>query len=258
MNEPIIFNYKKSEPFKDLRLFVVKPKMLSAARPALIFFHGAGFSNNKVNTSQFQQHALHFSSHGIVCILAEYRPLEVEGLFSPIESLKNAKSAIRWVREHSRQLGIDTHKIIAAGASAGGYLSLCSAMIDEFNDPMDNLHISTKPNALIIFNGGVNSNLLLDLFPDLRESLLDSSPIEKVRSNLPPSIFFHGTEDKNIPIDDVLDFISRIKSRGNQSKIVSFDGLGHGFFNYGNHDNKPYEKTLRDIEGFLRAIDFWG
>lgn len=257
MKEPLIFHYKGSEPYQSLKLFVIKPNKPSLNRTAIIFFHGAGFTNNKVTPSQFQQHALHFSSLGFVSILAEYRPLEVEGLFSPIESLKNTKSVIRWIRNNSKDLGINPNKIIAAGASAGGYLSLCSAMIDQFNNSMDNVHISSQPNALIIFNGGVNSNILIDLFPELKESLLVASPVERVKAKLPPSLFFHGTDDKNIPIEDVIDFTGRMRSHGNKSKLISYEGLGHGFFNYGNLDNKPYEKTIRDSEEFLKEIDFF-
>ncbi|AZS16605.1 alpha/beta hydrolase [Paenibacillus lutimineralis] len=230
----------------------------SESHPAMIFYHGAGFTNNKVNTSQFQHHAAHFASLGITTVLAEYRPLEIEGLFSPIESLKNAKSVIRWTRQNSRDLGINPNKIITVGASAGGYLCLCAAMIDQFNDPMDNLYISSKPNAMILFNGGVDSKLLADLFPDLKEPLLSASPIKEVKEGLPPSLFFHGTEDKNIPIEDVSNFIDRMTERGNNSKLISFEGLGHGFFNYGNMDNEPYEKTLKETEEFLRQIDFLG
>lgn len=255
MGNPIIVNYKYSKPYKNLRLFIYKPELPYVNRPAMLFFHGAGFSHNKVNTSQFQQHALHFSSLGLVSILAEYRPLDIEGKFSPIESLKNAKSAIRWVRENSKILGIDADKIIAVGASAGGYLSLCLATIEQFNDINDNLNVSSQPNALILFNGGVNSRVLIDLFPEIKESLVLASPSDQLRTNLPPSLFFHGTEDKNIPIEEIIDFTNRMTLLGNKSILKSFEGLGHGFFNYGNLDNRPYLETINDSELFLREID---
>ncbi len=258
MEDAIIIEYKKSEPYNNLRLYIDKNIKPNDSRPAMIFFHGAGFTNNKVNTSQFQHHASHFSSLGLTTILAEYRPLEIEGLFSPIESLKNAKSVIRWTRENSKKLGINPSKIIAVGASAGGYLCLCSAMIEQFNDPMDNVLVSSKPNAMIILNGGVNSNLLIDLFPELKEPLLVASPVEVVKEGLPPSLFFHGTDDKNIPIENVIDFTDGMQTVGNISKLISFEGLGHGFFNYGNMDNKPYEKILKDTEEFLREINILG
>lgn len=257
MEEVLVLTYKKSEVYNNLRLYVRKPKLPKSDASCIIFFHGAGFSNNKVTAGQFQHHAAHFSSLGILTIRAEYRPLELEGLFSPIESLKNAKSAIRWVRENSELLGIDRNKVIAAGASAGGYLCLCTAMISGFNDPADNLFTDPAPNAMIVFNGGVNSEALIDLFPNEKEQLIQASPIEVVREGLPPSLFFHGAEDRNIPYEDVKSFNNKMKSKGNFSRLIKFEGLGHGFFNYGNYDNEPYQKTLLDTEEFLREVNFW-
>lgn len=256
LEDPLIFCYKKSEPYQNLKLYITRPKIPSIHCPAIIFFHGAGFTNNKVTPRQFQQHALHFASLGMVTILAEYRPLEVEGRFSPMDSIMNAKSAIRWTRENARDLGVHPNKVVAAGASAGGYLCLCAAMIDQCNDPGDNERISAQPDALIIFNGGVDTKMLIDLFPALEEPLLAASPVTKVKANLPPSLFFHGTDDVNIPIQEVIDFTSNMVDHGNLSILVPFEGLGHGFFNYGNMDNQPYLQTIREMEKFLKGMDF--
>lgn len=258
MIESLTYYYKKSVPYNDLKLFVMKPENPKHHCTAMVFFHGAGFTGNKVTPSQFKPHALHFLSLGMVCILVEYRPSALEGLFSPIESLMNAKSAIRWIRGHYSELGIDPNRIISVGASAGGYLSLCTAMVEPFNDPMDEITISPRPDALIIFNGGVNAKLLLNLFPELEEPLSIASPVERVRAGLPPSLFFHGTEDQNIPIEDVIDFTSKMRMQGNNSELIPFEGAGHGFFNYDNLDHKPYEKTIVDSEYFLKRIGFLG
>ncbi|MEK5476124.1 alpha/beta hydrolase [Paenibacillus sp. FSL R5-0407] len=225
-------------------------------RPVVIFYHGAGFSNNKVNAPQFQHLAAHFTSLGMVSISAEYRLLEKEGLFSPIESLINAKSAIRWVREKADELGIDPNKVIAAGASAGGYLCLCCAQIEHFNDPNDDVQISSVPDAMIIFNGGVNSKPLIDLFPELADELLISLPIYHIKEGLPPSLLFHGTNDLNIPLQDIIAFTDTSKRIGNSIKLVTFEGMGHGFFNFGAHDNIPYHRTLLEMETFLKDLDF--
>ncbi|GIP26115.1 hypothetical protein J23TS9_12450 [Paenibacillus sp. J23TS9] len=131
-------------------------------------------------------------------------------------------------------------------------------MIEQFNNQQDNMLVSPEPNAMIIFNGGVNSDLLINLFSDIKEQLLLACPTEAVRGGLPPSLFFHGTEDRNIPIEDVIDFTSKMRSKGNISRLITFEGLGHGFFNYGNLNNEPYNKTLKDTEIFLREIDIQG
>jgi len=227
-------------------------------KPAIVFFHGAGFSNNRVNPSQFQHHANYFSSLGMVSICVQYRPSAQEGLFSPIESITNAKSSIRWIRTNADILGIDPSKIVVCGASAGGYLSLCCAMIPGFDDIRDDLSIDCKPNALVVFNGGVDSELLIQLFPDLHMDLLNANPIAVIKSNLPPSLFFHGTDDHNIPIDKIADFVERMLQNGNSCDLEVYEGMGHGFFNYGNHGNIPYLRTLEKTKDFLEEHRFLG
>jgi len=155
-------------------------------------------------------------------------------------------------------LGIDPNKIVACGASAGGYLSLCCAMIPGFDDYSDDLDIDCKPNALVIFNGGVDSELLIQLFPDLYMDLLIANPIDAVKSNLPPSIFFHGTDDQNIPIRRITNFVERLRLNGNECKLEVFEGMGHGFFNYGNHGNIPYLRTVEQTKCFLEDYCIFG
>jgi acetyl esterase len=242
-----------------LRLFVFdQSHQDKRLKPALIFLHGAGFSHNKVNPSQFQHHANYFSSLGIISICVEYRPSFLDGLYSPIDSISNAKSAIRWVRQNADILGIDPTKVVACGASAGGYLSLCCAMIHGFDDINDDLSIECSPNALVIFNGGVDSKVLIELFPGLSLDLVNANPIDAIKSALPPSIFFHGTDDKNIPIGRIEQFIEKMRSHGNQINLEVFEGMGHGFFNYGNHENIPYLRTVEQTKNFLEKQDLLG
>lgn len=246
--------YKKSAIYPDLKLHISFPENNRKDKAVIVFFHGAGFSTNKVTAAQFYHHAEHFAAKGFVTVCAEYRPLTVEGLFSPIESLKNAKSSIRWIREHAKTLGVNPNKLIAAGASAGGYLSLCCGTVEDFNDSSDNLAISSKPSAVVLFNGGVNSDVLISMFPELQKELPLASPVRYLKEGLPPCLFFHGTEDQNIPITDIINFHQAYLQKGNVSKLVTFEGMGHGFFNYGNYENKPYLKTLQEMESFLGCL----
>jgi acetyl esterase len=140
---------------------------------------------------------------------------------------------------------------VVAGASAGGYLCLCSAMIEKIDDIRDDLSISCIPNAIVVFNGGIDTDLLTQLFPALSDELTNASPINCVRKDLPPSIFFHGMDDANITHEAVKGFVTSMKLLGNETKLVSFEGMGHGFFNYGSHENQPFRKTLEETESFL-------
>jgi acetyl esterase/lipase len=84
----------------------------SKPAPAMVFFFGGGWNSGTVK--QFEPHAKYFIQRGITCILVDYRVKE-KHKSTPFESLKDAKSAIRYIRAHATDLHIDSSKIIASG-----------------------------------------------------------------------------------------------------------------------------------------------
>ena len=101
--------------------------------PGLILFHGGNWVGGSL--AQFRIACAYFASRGLVCATAEYQMLSKEeaAKLPPGETRKrvcvtDAKSAIRWVRSHADEWGIDPTKIIAAGGSAGGHLAACTAL----------------------------------------------------------------------------------------------------------------------------------
>ena len=92
--------------------------------PAMVFFFGGGWNGG--NRSHFINQAKYFSKRGLVCFLADYRTRN-EHNTSPFESLKDAKSAIRFMKKNAASLHIDSNKIIASGGSAGGHLAAATA-----------------------------------------------------------------------------------------------------------------------------------
>jgi len=98
----------------ELALHVFEPPECATneKRPAIVFFFGGGW--NKGTPSQFYPHCEHLSSLGMVAMSAEYRIKSKHGT-TPFECVKDAKSAVRWIRSHADELGIDPHRIAAGG-----------------------------------------------------------------------------------------------------------------------------------------------
>ncbi len=104
----------------SLKLDVFEPAGLKPTdhRPAIVFFFGGGWSGG--DAKQFYQQAKAMTEQGMVVFSADYR-VKSRNKTTPFECVKDGKSAIRWVREHAAELGIDPDRIVAAGGSAGGH-----------------------------------------------------------------------------------------------------------------------------------------
>ena len=141
----------------DLRLHVFSPPdhLASMKRPAIVFFFGGGWTRGTVE--QFVPQSQHLAERGMVAIVADYRVF-ARHKTTPFDAMTDARSAIRWVRSHAPELGIDPARIAASGGSSGGHIALSAAVFDRFDDPREDRSVSAKPNALVLFNPAVDTS----------------------------------------------------------------------------------------------------
>ena len=219
--------------------------------PAMIFFFGGGWKGGSV--AQFEPHARYFSDRGIVCVLADYR-VESRQKTSPFESLKDAKSAIRFIRENAARFQIDTGKIVASGGSAGGHLAAATALVNDFNEPGEDLSVSCVPNALVLFNpvidncpGGYGHERIGDFYKAF-------SPLHNIEAGAPPTIFFLGTSDKLIPVETAKYYQTVMEKVGSRCELFLYEDQPHGFFNFRNREY--YNKTVLEADKFLISLGY--
>ncbi len=215
----------------DLKMDVFEPAGLKPTdhRPAIVFFFGGGWSGG--NTNQFYQHAKAMSEQGMLAFSADYR-VKSRNKTTPFECVKDGKSAIRWVREHAVELGIDPNRIVASGGSAGGHVAVCTGVIEGVVEAGENAKISSVPNAMILFNPVLDTTTKGYGAKNFKpEQQTDLSPCHHVRKDIVPTIVFHGTADKTVPFENAERFTRLMQEAGNQCELVSFEGKDHGFFN---------------------------
>ncbi len=236
-----------------LYMEVYYPEKIDTTRkyPAMVFFFGGGWNTGSVK--QFEPHAEYFSKRGLVCFLVDYRIKKVHQT-TPFESLKDAKSAIRFVRKYAGKFYVDPAKIIAAGGSAGGQLAAATALIDAYNEDTDDLTISCVPNALVLYNPVIDNGPGGYGFDRVGNDYKNFSPLHNLKRGTPPTIIFLGTNDSLIPVETVKYYqkvMERVKSR---CELRLYAGEGHGFFNYKNLEN--YKKTVFETDKFLQSLGF--
>jgi acetyl esterase/lipase len=250
----------------DLRLWIFTPEGHSAneVRPAIVFFFGGGWRGG--NPIQFTRHCEYLAARGMVAIAADYRVSSRHGVTAN-QCVEDAKSVLRWLRKHSDRMGIDPDRIVASGGSAGGHLAAATATLPDFNDPGDDLTISARPNALVLFN----PVLVLGSIPEAHEPSMERiqalkerlgvdpesiSPYHNMKSGMPPAMIFHGTADQTVPYRSIELFCEKMEAQGDQCVLIGYDGADHGFFNYGRNDNVYYIDTMNEVDNFLVSLGY--
>jgi len=244
--------YKKTQQ-GELKLHIFNPADFdcSDARPAIAFFFGGGWVNG--NPEQFFPHSEYLASRGLVAISAEYRVENKHGT-SPQECVSDGKSAMRWIRAHANELGIDPQRIAAGGGSAGGHVAAATATVEKFDEEEDDLRISSRPNALVLFNP------VFDNGPDgwgndrVEAYWQDISPLHNISQHTPPTTVFLGTEDPLIPVATVKKFKELMEGVGGRCEAHFYEGQTHGFFNFRNREY--FDKTLLETDRFLASLGY--
>ena len=190
----------KTIGWTKLKLYIYQPTERNNLEQlsAVVFFHGGGWGGG--HAWQFVPQCKYLAERGMVAMSAEYRVRKRQGA-TPFECVADAKSAIRWVRAHAREFGIDENRIAAGGGSAGGHMAACTALIKDFDEKNEDLGISSVPNALILFNAVLDVPEIVHVLPKkvirvLKDKATEISPIHNVLKGAPPTIIFHGTASR--------------------------------------------------------------
>jgi acetyl esterase len=219
-------------------------------RPAIVFFFGGAWENGTIQA--FQRQADHLARRGMVAARADYRVKSRQGV-TPDKCVEDAKSAVRWLRAHASKLGIDPNRIVAAGGSAGGHIAACTALTAGLEAEGEDRSVSSKPNALVLFNPVLRFHGLPAMMKriDNDEAIGRAiSPTLHVSKDTPPTLLFFGTDDWLI--GQGKEFLRRAKEVGFRAEMFTAEGEGHGFF----HRPPWFERTTTRMDEFLTSLGY--
>ena len=218
-------------------------------RPCYIFFHGGGWKSGDLN--QGKPFCEYLASRGIVALTANYS-MHAKGSSLSLadgESRKricviDAKSVIRWVKQHAGKLGIDPDMLIVSGASAGAHISVLQMMDDRFNNPADPQGVDTKVQAFVLLAGAFT-------LPE-QDKTPEVNVFQHVDKPFPPTLFICGETDRWATATRELARQLNGKS-GNEIEFWLAPEMGHMFFR-----TSPdwYSATKLLIDRFLQDHGF--
>ncbi|MEM7144563.1 MAG: alpha/beta hydrolase fold domain-containing protein [Verrucomicrobiota bacterium] len=240
-----------------MHLFYPKNKTSPHPLPVAVMFFGGGWVNG--TPAHFYAQARQLADKGIIAACPEYRINSIHGA-TPYDCVRDAKSAIRWLRQYAKTFSIDPNKVVAVGGSAGGHLAASTALINAFNEPHEDSTISSQPNALVLFNPVLDTTDkgygVEKVAPKGVGEPTILSPAHHVRENLPPTLIFHGTADAIVPFENAERFTRLMREAGNHCSLIPYENQDHGFFNRVNGSPQYYIDTVNRMNNFLHDLGY--
>ncbi len=236
---------------RQLHLNIFEPEGLrpSDRRACFLTIHGGGWTG--LEPRRQYPFAAHFARLGLVGISVEYRLVTPGSGTTVFDCVKDARSAVRYVRAHAAQLGIDPQKIIANGGSAGGHLAAGTALFDGVDEAGEDTKVSSTPCAMVLFFPVIDTSQAGYGNAKIGARWQELSPLHRVRPGLPPTIVFHGTGDTVTPFPGAQAFRDAMLKAGNRCELVPCEGGAHGYLM---RDGAQCEEALRRTEAFLASL----
>ena len=250
-----------------LKVYIYEPKghKAGAKRPAIVFFFGGGWRGG--TPKQFQEHCRYLASKGMVAMTADYRVSSRQGT-KPFHCVRDGKSAVRWVRQNAKRLGIDPNRIAAGGGSAGGHVAACTGTLSKHDEPLEDGKVSSVPNAMVLFNPVLITAQAAglktfggDRLEKLKERLgvedpKTMSPYHNIRKGLPPTLVLHGKADTTVPYLSAEAYVKQATKTGLSAELAGYEDMPHGFFNFGRKGNKMFLATVTRMHEFLGSLGY--
>lgn len=249
---------------KSLKLDVAMPEEPGRRRPAIMQIHGGAWI---IGDKREQGWPLigHLAANGWVCFNVNYR-------LSPAatwpDHLSDLKYALRWIREHADEYGVDPDFVAVTGGSAGGHLTAMMALTANdpeyqagFEDADTSVQAAVPVYGVYDFTNRLGT--MLDRFrrqmlePMIMKAYLDeepakfrrASPIDRANPDAPPFLIVHGDRDTLAPVEDARLFAETLRETSRSEVIYAeLPGAQHAF------DIFASPRTARMLDGALRFL----
>lgn len=228
--------------------------------PAVLMVHGGGWTGGSKEAMRPLARAL--AARGWVVVSTSYR---LAGQAPYPAAVHDVKAAVRWLRAHAGEFGLDPQRVGAVGGSAGGHLvglvaTTADRLIEETNGPW--VGQSARLDAAVLMGAGVDqlaraleapkpiaSQLVFFGGPviERREIYREASPLHQLTAACPPLLFLDGEKDD--PGARYVTMRQRMDELGVAHELAVVEGCAHGAWG-----RSPWlERMVGEMDRFLSA-----
>lgn len=228
---------------KEMDLYILKPTVNVKPKnktPGILWIHGGGYITGMAKMLYISRAIGLVKKYGAVVVTPEYRLSKVAPYPAALE---DCYTALKYLKEHAEELGINTSQIMVGGESAGGGLTVATCMYardkGEINIayqmplyPMidDRDTESSRDNHAPVWNTKLNHKGWKAYLGDLWQGNVPAyaAPARQTNySDLPPAYTFVGDNDPFYC--ETLTYIKNLKNAGVKAKTDVYPKCFHAF-----------------------------
>ena len=276
---------KSTRAVRQLRMTFEIPRT-KEKKPAVVYFPGGGFTSTDHEKYSEMRRAL--AQAGFVVAAAEYRVVPTK--FPAL--VEDAKAAVRYVRAHAEEYGVDPDRIGVLGDSAGGYLvqmtgttngekgwdkgdflnvsSDVQAVVSiygisdlqtigaDYGPEAQKVHASPAVTEALLVNGpAFRNNLGAPITADPKKAMF-ASALGHVDGTEPPFLILHGAKDRLVSPSQSAKLYRALKEKKVPVEYVLVENADHGDLPWYqdalvNRVVDWFRKTLKPAEGKAAA-----
>jgi acetyl esterase/lipase len=218
---------------------------------AVVFLHGGSWRSG--NKREFKRMGTDLARHGYASFSIDY---DLKPGSFPL-SWNEARSALRFLRDHAAEYRIDPKRIVIGGTSAGGELAALVALAPEGPASREPNAVLEPVSGAILFNGvydlcfpaHVIKRYLGGSCSSHKELFADASPVQHVHAGAPPFFVGHGTHDRVVPFIAADMFEADLRKANVSVTRFVAEGGPHMYWT----KEKYYAQNLAAVEAFLAS-----
>ncbi|MBT0570313.1 alpha/beta hydrolase [Curvibacter sp. CHRR-16] len=255
LSNVIYAQWKGTRSVRQMKMSLLVPRN-DDLKPAIVYFPGGGFTTSE--HEKYLEMRMALAQAGYVVAAVEYRTVP-DKFPAPLE---DAKAAVRYLREHAAEYGIDPTRIAALGDSAGGYVAQLlgttggekrydkGSYLDKSSDVqavvtlyglsnllnigaglpenIQKVHESPAVTEALLVNGPAFARFPGASIMSVPDKALEASSMGHLEGKKPPFLIFHGSADTHVSPVQSAQLYQGLVAKGNSAEYVLVEGAGHG------------------------------
>ena len=254
---------------RELALDLYLPRNPLRPVPILVYIHGGGWIELDKSWCPYPMRLLE-QEYAVASV--DYRLLDQGGQFPA--NLHDCKAAVRWVRAHAQEYGLDGAHVAACGDSAGAHLAALVGLTGdrpELEGDVGTPGVSTRVQAVCTYFGVFDLAAMLERsrHPDLvgrligaerpaahPDKLRAASPISYVSAGAPPLLILHGDVDTSVPLSQSVALYEALWRAGADVRLHVVHGGEHLSFYRSPADIPWHQAEIAELEDafFYRTL----